>query len=387
MKIIYAQEAIPNEINKSIFLAGPSLRPGQEGVSWRINALKILELLEYDGIVFVPEARTGNFEDFNYETQILWETKCLKMADHIVFYLNRNVDSGLLGLTTNDEWGYWKDSGKCVLITEINADSVRYQEWWAKELKIPAFHDLFNGFKYILDLQVDCFRRDGERFVPQEIWNLNQFQSWYKQLRENGNWLSDAKVLNIYRAPSNGKAFAFSLWVNVFIKNENRYKNNEFIFSRTDISSCLLYYWRPNPMDCEIILVSEFRSPVNNEMGKVFELPGGSSVKPDLDPKEIIIEELKEETGFSPDINRLEFESARQLYATLLTHKSHLYSYKLNQFELDILKSNQNKIFGNEAETERTEIHVMKVSEAIEHKYVDWSNLGAILSVVTKNTL
>ena len=61
--------------------------------------------------------------------------------------------------------------------------------------------------------------------------------------------------------------------------------------------------------------------------------------------------------------------------------------YKLNQFELDILKSNQNKIFGNEAETERTEIHVMKVSEAIEHKYVDWSNLGAILSVVTKNTL
>lgn len=384
LKIIYAQEPIPNEISKSIFLAGPSLRPGQEGISWRIKAIEILDLLEYDGIVFVPEARTGNFEDFNYETQIMWETKCLQMADNIVFYINRNIDSGLLGLTTNNEYGQYMSGGKCILITELNADSVRYQEWWAKELKIEKFNDLFNGLKYVINIQTDCARKDGERFIPQEIWKLEQFQNWYKQVRAVGNWVSDARVLHVYRTPK-GTPFAFSLWVNIFIKSENRHKNNEFIFSRPDISSCVLYYWRPNPMDCEIVLVSEFRSPVNNEMGKVYEIPGGSSIKPGLDPKEIIVDELKEETGFEPDLNRIQFEGDRQLYATLLTHKSHLYSYRLNSYELDILKFNQNKVFGNEADSERTELHVMSVAEAIDKKYIDWCNIGQILYIINNN--
>lgn len=386
MKIIYALQAIPNEISKSIFLAGPSLRPGQDGTSWRIAALKILELLEYDGVVFVPEAEVGNFEDFDYERQIMWESKCLHMADNIVFFINRDIDNGLLGLTTNDEWGFWKASGKCILITELDADKVRYQEWWAKDLKMEVYHDLFNGLKYVINTQTDCSRRDGERFITQEIWKLAQFQNWYKQLRLNGNWISDAKILHVYRTPK-GMPFAFSMWVNVFIKSENRYKNNEFIFSRPDISSCVLYYWRPNPMDCEIVLVSEFRSPVNNDMGKVYEVPGGSSVKPGLDPKEIIIDELEEETGFIPKIDRLEYVSERQVYSTLLTHKSHLYSYKLDKYELDVLKSNQNKVFGNEADSERTEIHVMSVGEAIEHKYIDWSNVGQILTVINKATV
>jgi 8-oxo-dGTP pyrophosphatase MutT (NUDIX family) len=382
--IIYAQQPIPNEISKSIFLAGPSLRPGQEGTSWRIKALEILELLEYDGVVFVPEAEVGNFEDFDYEKQIMWETKCLQMADNIVFFINRNIDSGLLGLTTNDEFGYWKASGKCILITELNADKVRYQEWWAKDLKMEVYHDLFNGLKNIINIQTDCRRRDGERNIPQEVWKMPQFEAWYKQLKSNGNWISDAKILNIYRTPK-GAPFAFSMWANIYIKSENRYKNNEFIFSRPDISSCVLYYWRPNPMDCEIVLVSEFRTPVNNEMGKVYEIPGGSSVKPGLDPREIVIEELQEETGFSPDINRLDYEGDRQIYATLLTHKSHLYSYRLNKYELDQLKSNQNKVFGNEADSERTELHVMTVGEAIDKKYIDWNNMGQILCVINRH--
>ncbi len=382
MILIYTQEPIPNKISKSIFLAGPSLRPGEEGTSWRIKALEILKMLEYDGVVFIPEGRTENFQNFNYESQILWETRCLKAADNILFYINRNMSTGLFGLTTNDEWGYWKDSGKCVLATELNADKVRYQEWWAKELKVNTHHDLFNALKQIVNIQTDCQRIDGERFIPQEIWKLEQFQSWYKQLKQNGNWISDAKVLNCYRIPSTNNIFAFSLWVNIFIKSENRYKNNEFIFSRPDISSCLLYYWRPNPLDCEIVLVSEFRSPVNNEKGLVFELPGSSSVKPGIDPKERIVEELHEETGFEPDIDKLELEGDRQICSTLLTHKNYLYSYRLSLWELEQLKANQNKIFGNEADTERTELHIMKVGDIISKKYLDWSNTGMILKVL-----
>jgi len=375
MKVIYAQQAIPNNISKSIFLAGPSLRTEQTGISWRIKALQILEIIGYDGVVFVPEAETGNFTDFNYDLQILWETKCLRIADNILFFINGNLENGLLGLTTNAELGQWQDSGKCVLVTEETADSVRYQEWWAKELKVPAYHNMFDGIKYIDSIQVDCQRTDGERFVPQEIFLLEQFQSWYQSLKLNGNWLSDAKVLNTYRIPSNNKVFAFSLWVNVFIRNENRYKNNEFIFSRPDISSCVLYYPNENLLDSEIVLVSEFRSPVNNSEGKVYELPGGSSVKLGIDPKERIVEELEEETGFEPNIDKLNFEGERQICSTLLTHKNWLYSYCLDDLEYQKLKLNVGKIFGNIEDTERTELHIFKVSDILNMNYVDWSNI------------
>lgn len=382
MKVVYAQEALPNEINKSLFLAGPSLRPGQEGVSWRIKALEILDMIGYDGVVFVPEARVGNFEDFNYESQIMWETRALRASDNIIFHINRNTDQDLLGLTTNDEWGYWKDSGKCILSTELTADKVRYQEWWAKELKIPAYHELFSAIKHVYEIQEDFIRIDGERFIPQEIWKLDQFQSWYKQLKLNRNWISDAKVLKAYRIPSNNKIFAFSLWVNIYIRDEDRYKNNEFIFSRPDISSCVLYLPNEDLMKTELVLVSEFRSPVNNTKGKVYELPGGSSVKPGVDPKTIMVDELKEETGFVPEIEKLNFESARQICSTMLTHKSFLYSYVLSEIEMNKIKSCVGQTFGNIEDTERTELHVVTLEDAINMQYLDWSNLGQIMSVI-----
>lgn len=382
MKIIYAQESIPNEINKSLFLAGPSLRPGQVGISWRLKALEILNLIGYDGIVFVPEAREGNFEDFNYESQILWETRALRASDNILFHINRNTKTELLGLTTNDEWGYWKDSGKCILSTELTADSVRYQEWWAKDLKVPIYHELFSAIKHVYETQEDYKRIDGERFIPQEIWKTEQFQSWYKQLKLNRNWISDAKVLNVYRIPSNNKIFAFSLWVNIYIRDENRYKNNEFIFSRPDISSCVLYLPNQDIMKTELVLVSEFRSPVNNIKGKVYELPGGSSVKEGVDPKTIMVDELEEETGFTPQIEKLIFESARQICSTMLTHKSFLYSYTLSELEMNKIKSCVGQTFGNIEDTERTELHVITLEDAINMQYLDWSNLGQIMSVI-----
>jgi 8-oxo-dGTP pyrophosphatase MutT (NUDIX family) len=385
MRIIYAQEAIPNQINKSIFLAGPSLRPGQDGISWRINALEILRVLEYDGVVFVPESEDGSFnENFNWETQVMWESKCLRMSDNILFHINRDIESGLLGLTTNDEWGFWKDSGKCILSTDPNADKTDYQEWWAKELKVPSFNDLFSALRHIIKTQQDAPRVDGERMIPQEIWLLDQFQTWYKQLKVNGNWISDARVLNAYRIPSNNKIFAFSLWVNIFIRNENRYKNNEFIFSRPDISSCVMYYPRENRADSEIILVSEFRSPVNNEKGKIYELPGGSSIKPGENALNVVIDEIMEETGLtSIDITRIEHVGARQLAGTILTHKSHLFAYELSEAEYINVKTNVGKVFGNEQDSERTELHLFTLQEIMDNDYIDWSNLGQIMSVVS----
>lgn len=390
MKIIYAQQAIPNQISKSIFLAGPSLRPGQEGISWRIKAIEILETLEYDGVVFVPEFEGGKFDDnFNWDNQVKWEDRCLKMADNILFNINRDIDNNLLGLTTNTEFGQWMDSGKVVLVAPLNADKVEYQKDKAKQFKIPTYQDLYSGIKHILDVQTHENRIDGERFIPQEIWKLEQFQDWYKNMKAVGNWISDAKVLNTYRIPSNNKIFAFSLWVNIYIKHENRYKNNEFIFSRPDISCCVLY--KPDledKLNSDVILISEFRSPVNNTKGMVYELPGGSSVKKGVDPKERIIEELEEETGFKPNIHKLEFEGAKQLYGTLVTCKSYLYSYELSTIEYLKIEDNikQGKTFGVAEDTELTYLHTFKIRDLLDNyiDYIDWANIGQILKVINK---
>lgn len=116
MTLVYTLEAIPSSITKSIFLAGPSLRPEQEHlVSWRIKAIEILKMLNYDGVVFVPESRGGNYKDLEFSKVNDWEFKCLNMADNILFYLNRNIEEGLLGLTSNTEIGLWFNSGKCIL--------------------------------------------------------------------------------------------------------------------------------------------------------------------------------------------------------------------------------------------------------------------------------
>lgn len=388
MKIIYAQQAIPNEINKSIFLAGPSLRPGQEGISWRLQALEILQALGYDGIVFVPEFEDGSFdENFNWENQVRWETTCLEIADTILFHINRNIDKSLLGLTTNDEWGYWKDSGKCVLSLTPTADKTDYQKWWAKKLRVPVHFDLFNAITNIIEIQNEytCINRvDGERKIPLEIWSSNQFKTWYDDLKTVGNWISDAKVLKIHRMPSNNKMFAFTLWCNIYISEEERYKNNEFFFSRTDISTCVLYYPNEDIMDTDIVLVSEFRTPVSNNKGLVFELPGGSSFKPDSEPLQIITEEISEECGFDANMDKLKEVSTRQVFATLLSHKVHLFKYELSLAELDKIKKNQGLIFGNIEETERTKVHVMKLSEILNNNLVDFGNIGQIFEALKK---
>lgn len=384
MQIIYSLDPVPNKITKSIFLAGPSLRPGQEDmISWRKKALQILEMLQYDGIVFVPERPEEDWSKFDYIQIIDWETKCLNLADNILFYLNRNIEKELLGLTTNDEWGYWKTSGKCVLCTDPLADHIRYQEKWAKDLNVPIFHDLYNSLKLIIDQQKEGSERiDGERWIPLYIWNHPSFKSWYSSLKEAGNRLEEAKVLKVWMVKD--FLFAFNLWVNVWIESEKRYKNNEFIISRTDISSCLLYFPRPDILESEIVIIKEFRSPINNSSGYVYELPGGSTFKYNEDPKLVMIEELKEECNFIPKIQKLNLEENRQLAATMLTHKCHLFSYELDAYELNTIKTNLGKVFGNIEDSERTFIEVFKVKDILNNSLLDWSNIGMILSVLNK---
>ncbi len=135
MEIVFTLEKVPEKINKSIFLAGPTSREGGAN-SWRKEAIKLLEEQGFDGTVFVPEARS--WEKFNpeYDEQILWEDTFLTLADCILFWIPRDLKT-LPGFTTNDEWGFWKASGKVVLGAPENAPKVSYQKYYALRLNVP----------------------------------------------------------------------------------------------------------------------------------------------------------------------------------------------------------------------------------------------------------
>lgn len=119
----------------SIFLAGPSIRRGEEGVSWRVEALELLQkhLTEMrtrtpaDLAVFIPEDRPGS-TPLEFEEQVRWELHGLSAASCIAFWVPRNMGA-LPGLTTNIEFGMYCESGKMVFGAPKEAEHVRYMRY------------------------------------------------------------------------------------------------------------------------------------------------------------------------------------------------------------------------------------------------------------------
>jgi len=139
MKIIYAKEALLGDFSKSIFLAGPTPR-SKEVQSWRPEAIEFLKEAGFDGVVFSPEPRGTGWHG-EYTDQIEWEEQCLHRADCILFWIPRNLKT-LPGFTTNDEWGFWKASGKVVFGAPLDAPKVKYQRYYAIKLKVPNANSL-----------------------------------------------------------------------------------------------------------------------------------------------------------------------------------------------------------------------------------------------------
>jgi len=399
MKVIYAQEEIPNKISKSVFLAGPSPR-SKSVKSWRKDALMALDKMGYDGHVFVPEfeeyvysdgssviSDLQRLDDNSYKSQIEWEEKCLNIADIILFWIPRDMEK-LPGLTTNDEFGFWKRSGKIVLGIPKNADKIDYQKYYAIKYTIPIFDSLNKSIVYIVDKLGDGAERNGgETYVPLHVWNHVGFQNWYKELKSAGNRLDDARVeYTKWVGKDNNYLFFISLWAKVWISSEYRHKENEVAIMRSDISSAVLYRLdKYNIMDSDIILVKEFRTPVSNYSGMVWEVPGGSSFKDNVSAEDIIISELQEEVGITFEKSRIIYNENRQLQSTTLTHKSHLYSVELTQEELDEIRENtKNKTFGETNDTEITYVEIVKLDSILKTELVDWANVGQILSILIR---
>lgn len=374
MQVVYAHEVPPEVVCASIFLAGPT--PRDAGVvSWRLEALRLLEERGFTGVVFVPEPRDGAWVR-DYDGQIAWEEAHLHMADVALFWLPREL-SRMPGFTTNDEWGTHKHSGKVVFGAPPGAAKVRYQQYYAERLFVPTADNLAGTIDAALAFVGDgAERRGGERQVPLHVWRTAAFRGWYAALRAAGHRLDGARLEWVCRSgPGRRWLFMWALRVEVFIPAEDRSKRSEVVIGRPDVAAVVMH------REDRVVLVREFRSAVRNAQGMVLELPSGSSFDDSLAPDAVAAEEVHEETGLQIDAARLVRVGSRQVAATLLGHHAHVYSLALNDEEMAWLVAHEGVQRGSYA-GERTYVQVRRVDELRGGDEVDWSTLGMILAVL-----
>jgi hypothetical protein len=398
MLLVFSDDVFPSSVTASLFLAGPSPRSTDE-LDWRHEALRVLEEKGFKGTIFIPVPRRRFLEgstdrgSWNYDNQIAWECEARARADLIVFWLAREIDRskedlGMPGFTTNFELGEDLRSGKLVYGRPSFAPKCRYMDKRVQELGLPV-HDSMVALMddAVASLGEGAHRSDGEAYVPLFIWRSEQFRTWYGSLKEAGNRLESARLGHHVRF--GGKTlFSYVLWVNIWIKAEQRFKTNEFIFSRPDISSVVAYHRRESTGDLLFALVREFRSSVNNSQGFVYEAPGGSSKKAGVDPQVNAGHEMYEEVGLDiEDISRFRFVGNRQVIATLSTHRANVYAIELTEAEFAKLEqaARLQEAFGVAEDTERTYVHLVSMARLFELP-VDYSTLGMLFETICSHT-
>ncbi len=105
MQINFSNQEPILDTKNSIFLAGPTMRDNDVAFSWRMKAIKILNNYKFDGIVYVPEYKSGlKFNNKKIEEQTRWEWACLDNCGVIVFWIPRSLPD-MPGFTTNIEFG------------------------------------------------------------------------------------------------------------------------------------------------------------------------------------------------------------------------------------------------------------------------------------------
>lgn len=374
--VVNSGEEPPEEFAASVFLAGPTPRKGEAG--WRGEALEALRNAGFAGTVFVPEPRAGS-EWPAYSDQVEWEDASLNMSDVILFWIPRDMD-GMPGLTTNDEFGRWKGTGKVVLGTPPDAQHVRYQEHYAKKLGIPTFHSLAAcAEQTVRRVGSGLSRTLGERSVPLHVAMTPQWQAYSQSVEAAGNRIDEARLE--WATPAD-KPFVTAVWAKIWIASEGRHKENEVVVSRPDISSAVLLHRATDLLDSKIVTVSEFRTPVRNPSGAVCELPGGSS-HTGQDQLITAAEEVEEETGLKLDASRLKKVGSRQLAATLSSHANHVYMAELTAEEMaTVERGTAGKTFGVAEDSERTTVSIKTVRELLSSEDADWTNVGAVLSAL-----
>ena len=149
MRVNFSDEVVLKG-KKSILLAGPTPR-GKEVASWRVEAVKKLEELGFDGVVFVPEYSTWIPKE-NYEGQANWEREALTEATIILFWIPRSLPD-MPGFSTNVEFGYWMHSKKVIYGRPDGAPKTRYLDWlYRTDYNEEPFNNLDKLLEYALEI-------------------------------------------------------------------------------------------------------------------------------------------------------------------------------------------------------------------------------------------
>ena len=389
MQVVYAQEAFPEQVTSSIMLCGPTPR-SMSVASWRPLALALLEQAGFDGVVFSPEPRGGIWNQ-DYTAQIVWESEALNRADCILFWIPRDLtpdESGhprMPALTTNDEWGTWKTSGKVVLGTPPPTRDlhVSYQRYYADKYSVPVFNALDEAVHEAVCRVTPGSLRVGEECqIPLYVWSSPSFQRWYQALRNAGNRLNRCRVVWTLRFGTE-PPILWALDASIFVAAEGKVQNTEIVIGRPDVSTVVLWSRAASLRETEVALVREFRCAVRTKDGNVRALPGGSS-KEHGSPLQTAMDELREETGFSYHPTRFVPLNSRQLSASISTFCSDTFSVEITAGEMAQVKAAQGSVHGVAADGERTYIEVATVGQLLDQPSTDWATLGMIFASLAK---
>lgn len=404
LQLVYAAEPLPTAFTASVYLAGPrGLLPGP---SWRQAAVSLLADAGYDGVVLLPEPRERDGRGSaaegregrsasvvidqipDAERLLAWREEALRHADVVLFWTPPDPDPRD-ELLAREEWGATRRSGKVILGRASDRDLQRLA---AARLRVPFAATLAEAIQLALPfVRPGGARRGGERAVPLLLWRSPAFQRWYRALRAAGNRLDDVEVEWCYRprAAPGRPPLVFAMRPRVYVRGERRHKAGEVVVGRSDVSATVLYVPAPRLLDIEVVLVREFRSAVANPTGYVWELPGGSAenaAEREHDPRATAAREVQQETGLAISPTQLEPVplTARQLAATILCHRAHLYRAVLADEQLKGLRAAEKagRSFGANP-GERCYVTIKTVAEVMQSGCVDWGQVGMILSALS----
>ncbi len=151
MEIKFTGDAVENSL-PSIFLAGPTPR-SEDVLSWRPQALELLKKHKFNGTVFVPENYNGKRE-YDVVQAAIWERKALHMANVIMFWVPRVLDT-MPAFTTNVEFGYYiaKFPSHILYGRPDSAVKVRYLDWlYGMETSLKPQNNLEELVKLAINL-------------------------------------------------------------------------------------------------------------------------------------------------------------------------------------------------------------------------------------------
>lgn len=386
VELIYAGENLPKFIVKSLFLAGPSPRD-PEHYNWRPDALRILEEAGYDGVVFIPLPRDGQFPK-DYDAQATWEQEAMRHSDVVVFWIARDLEN-LPAFTINVEFGLRVTSRNIVLGFPKGAPKMRYLDWLANRNFVRVENDLSATINAALEMIGDgAERTGGETQVPLHLWRVPHFQSWLTAQKAADNRLDGCRVeMTFGVGPRKGFLLYWAAHVDIYVAAENRNKSNEIVIGRPDIKHTVGFRREGGDiLDTKVVLVREFRSTASTQDGFIREVPGGSGFKPKT-PLEDAAKEFEEETDIRIDPSRLTAIGSRQLAGTTTMHKAHCFAVELTQDEINLASQKQadDTTYGVESDTERTHVEVWVLRDLLVQPVTDWSNLGMIFTAILGN--